>query len=279
MIRELIVSGGLGNQLFILLQAYRIKEESNMPVVLNISKYVKRYKELREFSLDQIIPTLGEEFKIERGKTAYLRFLFTHFLKKLITKFNSYMSFSKDEFSINYFPGKTISMSYFQHINDSSLDKKALNKLRSKISPFFNGEKINRLAIHLRRGDYLLETHLMHGILRKEVFIKEAKILTKKFKFDGITIFTDSPSLVNKKDFWEAHRNVQIDETSDPCISLRKMSLHSAIIASNSTFSLWAGLIGTPKIFKIPSNWSPNKSSDNLGLNWLEKYESDFENN
>ena len=69
MYKEFIIKGGLGNQLFILLEAYRIFLNKNYRVALNISKYENKFfKEPREFSLEKIHPNLSDEFEIRYNK-------------------------------------------------------------------------------------------------------------------------------------------------------------------------------------------------------------------
>ena len=119
----------------------------------------------------------------------------------------------------------------------------------------------------------MLSNHSSHGIVEENVLINEAKKVFCEINLEGITIFTDSPNLINVNKFKEITENVFIDRTNDPSRVLRKMSLHNAIIASNSIFSIWAGIIGGPKIFRIPSEWTKNESSYKLGLEWIERYE------
>ena len=44
-----------------------------------------------------------------------------------------------------------------------------------KMEPIIRRNKLNLLAIHLRRGDYLSNNHYIHGIILEKYLYKEAK--------------------------------------------------------------------------------------------------------
>ena len=107
------------------------------------------------------------------------------------------------------------------------------------------------MAIHIRRGDYIKFNHKSHGLIKEKYILKEAERLIKMSNFRGITIFTDSPELINFDSFKSLHSNVAIDRGGDTSMVFKRMLNHKGLIASNSTFSLWAGLIGEIKYFSI----------------------------
>ena len=128
------------------------------------------------------------------------------------------------------------------------------------------------VSLHFRRGDYLSKNHNIHGIILEEYLYDEAGKILKKGNFDGITIFSDSPELVNKKIFENLHKNIIIDEGGNPFEVFKRMINHKGLIASNSSFSLWAGLLGDMEDFSIPYYWMKNIKSELLGLDHIHRF-------
>ena len=54
------------------------------------------------------------------------------------------------------------------------------------------------------------------------------------------------------------------------------MANHKGLIASNSTFSLWAGLLGEINNFSIPYYWMKDVKSTIIGLENISRYECYF---
>ena len=81
---ELIINGGIGNQLFILLEAYRLYLKKKK-VSLNISRY-SFPNEPREFNLKNIHPTIENDFSLKKGVLACLNFLVLNRIEKIFAK-------------------------------------------------------------------------------------------------------------------------------------------------------------------------------------------------
>ena len=81
-LHEVSIYGGLGNQLFGLLQAYRLKFLTNTKIILNISSYKKNNNKDRLFILNELSTALLDDFKIIDGKFAYFKDLFARILRK-----------------------------------------------------------------------------------------------------------------------------------------------------------------------------------------------------
>ena len=179
-------------------------------------------------------------------------------------------------FSLNYFPNKYLHSGYFQKIYNSDLDKEALELVKKKFSPYISKKKNRNLAIHIRRGDYLSKDHKIHGIINERFLINESKkqLLMKEFK--GITIFSDSPELIDLKKFRELHKNICIDPGGSVIEVFKRMANHKGLVASNSTFSLWAGILGSINNFSIPYYWMKNVKSSLIGLEDIYRYKCEL---
>ena len=55
------------------------------------------------------------------------------------------------------------------------------------------------------------------------------------------------------------------------------MSNHKGLVASNSSFSLWAGILGNIKYFSIPYFWMKNVRSSVMGLDNIPRYKCHIE--
>lgn len=273
---EIIVRGGLGNQLFCLLQAFRIKQLRNNSVNMNISYYSKlKVSNKRSFALDKIYPEINKDFNIINLKRSKIKLYAANLIEKLFIKQSNERLLGDKQFKLNYFPNKYIHSGYFQNINRSDTDQKALSEMINAIKPQFpKKKKLNYLGIHIRRGDYLSKKHNIHGLITEDFFLKEAKLIFKNEIFDGITIFTDSPDIVKIEEFKNINKNIKVDQGGDPVDVFKRMVNHKGLIASNSTFSLWAGIIGKIKYFSIPMYWMKGNKSSLLGLQKIRRYKN-----
>ena len=135
-----------------------------------------------------------------------------------------------------------------------------------------NKNKNENLAIHLRRGDYLANRHSIHGIVKEKYIFEESKKLFMQYNFSGVTIFSDSPDLLNLNIFKDLDVNINIDQSKDTIEVFKRMANHKGLIASNSSFSLWAGILGDIEHFTIPYYWMKNTRSSIIGLDYIPRY-------
>ncbi len=273
---EVIFKGGLGNQLFCLFQSYKISLNSKNKVFLNLTNYPITKNSHRPFNLDILYPKLFEEFEISSSIISKILYFYLRIIEKFFVS-NSPDRLPGDKIlKINYLPQRFAYSGYFQKITNSELDRKCLALIKKKISPYLLDERCDNLAIHIRRGDYLSAVHSMHGTIDEKFLIKESENQFQKQDFNGITIFSDSPELINLDCFKNLNKNITIDKGGDPVMVFKRMASHKGLIASNSTFSLWAGILGEIKNFSIPYYWMKNIKSSIIGLEDINRYECDF---
>jgi len=158
------------------------------------------------------------------------------------------------------------------------VDKKALEMLKSNVMRHLEtGRQKGVLGIHLRRGDYLLKKHLMHGIISIDSVIAQTAKMIRNGGITKIKIFTDSPELINMRLFESLGLAFEIDSSLTPMQILKEMVSCSSFIAANSSLSLWAGLISDFENFVIPSLWCKGVSSSVIGLDWINRYQILFD--
>ena len=270
---EVIIRGGLGNQLFCLLHSYKILIKYEADVYLNLSNYSFSRRKDRTFMINKLYPPLYDEFSISSKTYSKIIFLTSRILEKYFVFQNNERLPGDKSFSLNYLPNRYLHSGYFQKIYNSELDKKALELFINKISPYISEKKNRNLAIHLRRGDYLSKEHKIHGVINEEFLIKESKKQLLKNEFSGITIFSDSPELIDLKKFEELHTNIIMDHGGKTIEVFKRMANHKGLVASNSTFSLWAGILGGIEYFSIPYYWMKNVNSSLIGLENIYRYQ------
>ena len=269
---EVIIKGGLGNQIFGLYYAYKLSLKTKERISLNITNYSFGIRKDRSFILDSLYPPLVDEFKISKKIISHILYFLIKFTEKFFIKENKNYFPGDNPFFINYWKNKYLHSGYFQKIDDSDLEKKSIALFKKKINPYIKKRKSNYLAIHIRRGDYLAKKHSIHGIINEKYFLNEAKNFLSKNSYDGIKIFSDSPDLIKKNIFKKLHNNIIIDEGGEPIEVFKRMANSKGLIASNSSFSLWAGILGDVKNFSIPSYWMENFNSNILGLKNIKRY-------
>lgn len=269
---EVIIKGGLGNQLFCLFYAYKLSLELNRKVSLNLSNYFFSKRKDRAFILESIYPTLFNDFIKSDNSLSQFLFIYSKIYEKIFVSPIPDRLPGDYPFILNYWPRRFIHSGYYQKINYSELENRSLNLMRNKIDTILKKKKSNFLAIHFRRGDYFSNNHSIHGIIMEKYLFAEAKKILDKNDFDGITIFSDSPNLIDYRKFKFLHKNILIDRGGDQVEVFKRMLNHKGLITSNSSFSLWAGLLGDIKIFSIPYFWMKNTKSDIIGLNKINRF-------
>ena len=274
---EVIIKGGLGNQIFCLFHAYKLSLKTNETISLNLSNYsFGNRKEDRSFILDLLYPPLLDQFRISKNSFSKILYLFSRIYEKFLVKKNNNYLPGDDPFLINYWKNRYIHSGYFQKINESEWDKKSFKLIKKRFFPYINKKKYNYLAIHIRRGDYLTQKHSMHGIIHERYFLDEARNFLSENYYEGIRIFSDSPELLEKNIFRKLHKNIIIDEGGQPIEVFKRMANHKGLIASNSSFSLWAGILGNIKYFSIPYFWMKNVKSSIIGLDYIPRYKCEI---
>tara|TARA_A100001011_G_scaffold400721_1_gene517965 strand:+ start:2800 stop:3633 length:834 start_codon:yes stop_codon:yes gene_type:complete len=268
---DVVIKGGLGNQLFCLFYANKLLFQKKN-VSLNLVNYSLLKKNKRKFVLDKLLPNISNIFNMKNGYKSYFIFLYSKILENLFIKSEEDRLPGDKSFLKLYWPNCYLHSGYFQKITNSMLDQNSLNLTINQISPFLNDYKSQFLAIHIRRGDYLTKKHIMHGIISQSYLVEETKKQISKIDFEGIRIFSDSPELIDLNNFKNLHKNIIIDEGGDSVDVFKRMSNHKGLIASNSSFSLWAGILGEIKYFSIPYFWMKNVKSSIIGLDYIPRY-------
>lgn len=278
-ISEIIVRGGLGNQLFCVFYAYKQTLLGKTPL-FNLCEYNEDLPLSRQFNVGEIIGQSTCHIEINKEFHRLATYVTAKSISRLVSAVrpNEADRLPGDrELIIKLLPSRSVHIGYFQHIENNPVDKKALAILKSNAMRHLEIERQRGvLGIHLRRGDYLLKKHLMHGIISVSSVITQAIKMVGNGGITRIRIFTDSPELINMQLFASLGVAIEIDSSPTPMQLLKEMASCSSFIAANSSLSLWAGLISDFDNFVIPSFWCKGVSSSVLGLDWIKRYRSLF---
>ncbi len=269
---NIILKGGLGNQLFQYFTAYFLSKKLNMNLAVDVSNYKNNnYRQFKLFNLLRInknyFKNNKENFFLRKFKKIHQFFFFNNFKENNAFSYSEAFKELHDKKNINLI-GFFQSEKYFHAnrneiirlINFNSNRKSYNRKLSSKI---LNSKS---LAIHIRGGDYIAfeKENPNYGALSELYYKKAMKIIEKNLKNFDIYIFTDDKSYFFKNNFLNTYKYTLVDSGSD-INDLYLMSLCKNFIISNSTYSWWGAFLSIyrNKIIVAPKKWKLLDSAKN----------------
>ena len=253
---EIFLAGGLGNQLFGWATGLSLAKKLGGKLILNTSQLG-----IRRFALPKPLHRFAD---ISEEVPAYYRTK-SNLLKRIyrnIPIFNSY--FEKDfnfESRFNSIAGSVKLHGFFQSLEyfEENLETiisliNSRDNLTEQYQLLENRFPSKFVAIHFRRGDYLLNQDY-HPLTTMEYYERAMTYLDSKGCNLPRIVFSDDEVLAR-----EAFPNYAIisqSELKDPFDNLYFMSKAHAIIGANSSFSLWAGNFINYRdgICIFPKNW------------------------
>ena len=126
--------------------------------------------------------------------------------------------------------------------------------------------KVNSVAIHLRRGDYVSDrqTNLVHGALDVEYYIDAVDFISDKQLNPHYFVFSDDPEWV-QANLSTIKPITYMGKLNPDVVDLYLMSVCKHQIVANSTFSWWAAWLNKnpDKIVVAPKKWFSNKDLNN----------------
>lgn len=259
------LQGGLGNQLFGWAAGFSLSKKLNTNLTLNSRNLIMRGYELDEFKLsDEILLTNpgGNLF-------SSINLIDDSFKEESFKYDEKFENLRKPTTLKGYFQ----SWKYFDVYGDEIRSLLALKEESENLVTLSEElKKYQILGIHIRRGDYVgLEDY--HGLTSTTYFKNAVQIIQKLSGYEKIMVFSDSIEIA-KEVFPDGDYFISSRELNSSPETLILMSRCNSLIGSNSSFSWWAGYIGSsnssPRIFPRP--WFTNTSIDTRDLlppNWL----------
>jgi len=250
------LQGGLGNQLFGWAAGYVLSRKLQCDLFLDCSQLSSRGYQLGHFEFSRDL----QYVKNSGG-----------WLKKISNKIR-YDAFEEQShnFDARFERIKTphILRGYFQswryHVPlESELYSKVANLIEESVQLKSLQNQIEFsecIAIHVRRGDYK-DLQMVHGIVESNYYQRALaemfRIYQRKLPY---VVFSDEPYEAQSV-IPGALAYIGPDDIHSPAENMILMSKCKALIGANSTFSLWAGLVMSPKIKTriFPKSWFTDK--------------------
>ena len=279
----MLIYGGLGNQLFQFAfgESLKICYEDLDIKYIDLTKYAKT-KRKWELGFLNIKPYDVNKIEI------YYIFL-ERFINSKLNKINSNFRYfgiineNKHKYMQDFLNKKRsfILDGYWQSekyfYNNQIKIKNILNSKNKNSSIKNSKSKYQRVAVHIRLGDYVTtsegkKVHLVCNFEWYKNAISYLKDLNKELKF---TIFSDDKDIVKTE--FRNFENLEINESdysNSAYIDLYKMAKYDHFIISNSTYSWWASYLGEKENSKIiaPKYWRNNLKTKEISLyrhNWI----------
>ena len=273
---EVVLNGGLGNQLFGWALGFAASQESGLDCRLNCSRIEGREFQLGAFNI------VGESVAPFQG--TYLQNRYFHRLAKKFPKVflkNSFIE-SGFHFQENFLSPKKL-VSYYGYFQSYKYFDKYSFQIREKLNEFqSNSKRFNMsseyifenkpYAVHIRRGDYLGREDF-HGLASEEYFQMAIQLIKTSDPSATFILFSDSP-LLTKDLLPDVNYMPEVTDSHSPAETLMLMSQCKGIIGSNSSFSWWAAYVMESNAIRIfPKPWFVNRTLDTRDLlppNWIQ---------
>lgn len=277
-----LLSGGLGNQMFQYAAGKSLANRLNTHLIINTYALDKRTQTTtRNFELDI--------FGIHPSLQSSLRSKFAIKARPFITKHKSLfqkLGFFSDGSAIVFVPefnllkGNVILNGYFQNekyfesssenIREEFTFQTPLDGINENLSELISATE--SVAVHIRRGDYITDTNAANNFVTCDRFYYEQAIRYIKERVVTPTFFVFSEDMQWVKeqiDFGEsAVQYIDWNKGTNSYRDLQLMSLCKNIIIANSSFSWWAAWLNKnpEKIVLTPSRWFKDENRNNKEL-------------
>ena len=275
-----LLSGGLGNQMFQYAAAKALAVRLNVPLYLDTYTLTKKSQATaRSFELDI--------FNLNACFSSSLKSKFLFKIRPFVQKHHSFFTrwgFFTDTYAILYQPafeslkGNITLSGYFQNEKYFEGIKEIIRKDFSFKAALSNKNEdvahsileADSVSIHIRRGDYTTNPNAVSNFVTcdKDYYLRAINHITQKVKDPIFYIFSDEPEWVrNNLDFGN-HKVEYIDwnKGRDSYIDMQLMSLCKHNIIANSSFSWWGAWLNknVDKIVVAPSLWFRDKYKNSL---------------
>lgn len=283
---RLILSGGLGNQLFQLAAGTYIESNLERTVLYDVSNLIGNLKsEPGNYTRNLEISELIDPNKIVSSRLPLRAQIYKYTIERTLFSNSLLVENGPTDHLIPKITEQTKKISgFFQH---ASLVEKSWTSLQEKLiqsnkfSKFFNSQKINRIAIHLRFGDYSDDprTKSTYGLTKLEYYLESYREITEQNlpKFE-IAVVSDNLEMAKKT---INHENTQTEVTyisnSSAIDDLFEIARSSHVVMSNSTFSWWGAWFAyqnhEAKVI-YPRPWFADNSDPDLPIyfdRWIAK--------
>jgi len=260
---EVLLEGGLGNQLFGWATAYSVAKRLGFKLVLNTSQLTTREFQLNCFDLGEYSVSSKKRRILSNRRIA--QYNPKVFNEKDFKYDNRIEKISSSKFLIGFFQ----SWKYFSE--ELEIIRPLVKKLSNPSSKYLLYRNMLRekdsLIVHVRRGDYK-DAAYFHGLVSEDYYSK-ALVEAQKVVPSGskLIVMSDEPELA-KEIIGHADLYIGPEDLPSPAETLLLMSEAKYLIGANSSFSLWAGMLmsQTNSLQIFPDPWFKVSSIDTSDL-------------
>jgi hypothetical protein len=262
------IQGRLGNQLFIYFAAKYFEEHHHKKIIF-ISDHSNKLHKLgiNDNSQELVMPEIL--FKVTvfaLSKISKFKFFFRYiyFCKEI-----GYENLNKQIDEIKFISG------YFQtfyYAENSSFAQEQIQQVRYVLQKKFGFDtdiiSKNALAIHVRRGDYLLVKNSYFGIISDGYYLSSIRKMLSLYDIKDIYIFSDSPISKNlENQIKKSFPSLELNDTSNLNSDIQTLALLTCFtyhIISNSTYSWWGTYLSVAnKKVIAPQEWFKDRPAPN----------------
>ena len=258
---RVLLSGGLGNQMFIAAAGISLASRLNSKIEFDLSNFTPQNP--RKYALDLFeVPGLMDLRDHKLLKAVGLSEHFSKvnvFTEKSFKYDESFSEIKKPKILVGYFQSWRYFESHFDSIRNIYQHESA-NSLLSEITERVGGE-FN--AVHVRLGDYLdVNNQAYHGLQSENYYLKAMDYIEEKqAKKLPWVVFSDLTQSVPQSILSRANHVIEPLKSRHEFFDMSAMSKAEALVMSNSSFSWWAGFLGySPNQIVIgPGTWFSGK--------------------
>ena len=277
------ISGGLGNQLFQFTIGLFLLSRLH-DIEINYDKTNYKISHIHEgFLLDRFI--------LQAKKAGY-RCDVMQYPSKLIKKLNNKITWLQNGLheestpykfeeellakKWDYLRGSWQSYRYLENNPSIEIIKEVLKTKYCDAKFNANAEENCRelIAVHVRRGDYLLSKNTGYGVLPMQYYLEAMTLARSKSKGCKFLIFSDDYAYVEKQ--FNRKDCITVDDLFGKGSATRDlylMSICSSMISANSTLSWWGGMLQEQSAIITPAQWFESRSEydmmDFIPPNWI----------
>ena len=255
--------GGLGNQLFQYWAGVVLSRKINAKLILDFSAYETFYK-THNFALQFLLVNQNPmKYSISAVGSQHHKLLSVY--KEPHFHYDENLFKQKSPVIIE---GYWQSYKYFDHIRDeivSTLKPKQLSSGALEVKQAILNS-IQPVSLHIRRGDYTIESHRkVHGLMPFEYYNKAMSMIG--VEDSTYFVFTDDVDWVQKnkdKFIYPVTVVSRVGRFYSDLEEIYLMSLCRANVLANSSFSWWGGYLNVNDGRRViyPKKWFLDKSLD-----------------
>ena len=249
---KLTLAGGVGNQLFQLSAGIYLEEKLGRKVIYDFSNLATRPKaEIGNYTRKFEIEELMHDSQTIKSRYPFRADYPVRFIRRIINSNSVIIETDPNFDALGQVNGKTTAIyGYFQRasiVDESWPILKSKLETSPKFSSLVDSERVERIAIHLRFGDYSDDprTKSVHGLTSTKYFEQAINFLRSNESLDTpILVISDDQTqaadFISKLSY---SSNMNITSSLNPIDDLTEICRSSHVVITNSTFSWWGGWI------------------------------------